>query len=44
VVHLIGRYEALVNSLERPGAARNRETNKRVAKRLYAKPFPEVLD
>jgi hypothetical protein len=31
VEHLFGRYEALVNPLERLGATRNRQTNRRVA-------------
>jgi hypothetical protein len=31
VEHLFGRYEALVNPLERLGAARNRQTNRRAA-------------
>jgi len=33
VEHLFGRYEALVNPLERLGAARNRQTNRRVARK-----------
>lgn len=33
VEHLFGRYEALVNPLERLGAARNRQTNRRAARK-----------
>lgn len=33
VEHLFGRYEALVNPLERLGAAKNRQTNRRLARK-----------
>ncbi|OZA93491.1 MAG: hypothetical protein B7X57_04850 [Erythrobacter sp. 34-65-8] len=36
VEHLFGRYEALVNPLERLGAAKNRQTNRRAARKAGA--------